>query len=126
MLCTGKISIDLLTNDSRTEAEDVAIIRIEQLYPFPDQEIQSILARYPNVREIVWVQEEPRNMGAWSYLAPRLQEIVPSGITVEIISRPDRSSPAAGFIELYEAEQEQIIKGALCSSSKEFGGNNVR
>ncbi len=69
LLCSGKIAIDLLSNERRKHADDIAIVRVEMLYPFPEQALTQELAQYPNVREVVWVQEEPRNMGAWSYLA---------------------------------------------------------
>src|SRR5215472_8832722 len=72
VLCTGKIAIDLLSNDGRKQVEDVAIVRLEMLYPFPADELKKILAHYPGAREVVWVQEEPLNMGAWSYVSPQL------------------------------------------------------
>src|SRR6266700_3079760 len=75
----------------------------------------NLFANYPHVREIAWVQEEPRNMGAWSYVSPHLASLVDSAIEVEVISRPERSSPATGLSDLYRAEQEQIIVEALRS-----------
>ncbi|HET8913097.1 MAG TPA: 2-oxoglutarate dehydrogenase E1 component [Ktedonobacteraceae bacterium] len=126
VLCTGKIAIDLLSHSSRAKAEDVAIVRVEMLYPFPEQELKEVLARYPNARDIVWVQEEPANMGAWSYMSSHITDLAPSRVEVNVVARPDRSSPAEGFIELHQAEQEQIIASALRSSIKEFGGKHVR
>ena len=126
ILCTGKIAIDLLGHSSRAHNEDIAIVRVEMLYPFPGEAIKSVLANYPRAREVVWVQEEPRNMGAWSYMFPRLQAIVNPEITVDVISRPERSSPAAGFWDLYMAEQEQIIAEASRLPLKQPGGNYVR
>ena len=96
------------------------------LYPFPGEEIKKVLAHYPNAHEVVWTQEEPRNMGAWSYIFPRLSSIVGPTVTVDVISRPERSSPAAGFWDLYVAEQEQIITEASSSPLKQPGGNYVR
>lgn len=125
VLCTGKIAIDLLANESRARAEDVAIVRVEMLYPFPADGLKRVLASYPKVREVVWVQEEPRNMGAWSFISPQLASLVPSGIEVSVVSRPERSSPAVGFFDLYQAEQEQIIAEALRSSVKQYGGKHV-
>src|SRR6266516_997073 len=115
VLCTGKVAIDLLSHGSRARAEDVAIVRVELLYPFPAGELKKVLANYPHVRQIAWVQEEPRNMGAWSYISPHLASLVDSSIEVEVISRPERSSPATGLSDLYQAEQEQIIAEALRS-----------
>jgi 2-oxoglutarate dehydrogenase E1 component len=115
VLCTGKVAIDLLSHGSRAQAEDVAIVRVALLYPFPADELKKVLANYPHVRQIAWVQEEPRNMGAWSYISPHLASLVDSNIEVEVISRPERSSPATGLSDLYQAEQEQIIAEALRS-----------
>ncbi len=126
IFCTGKIAIDLLGHPSRAHNEDIAIVRVEMLYPFPGEALKSVLANYPRAREVVWVQEEPRNMGAWSYMFPRLQAIVDPEITIDVISRPERSSPAAGFWDLYVAEQEQIITEASHLSLKQPGGNYVR
>jgi len=126
VLCTGKIAIDLLTNEGRKQAEDVAIVRVEMLYPFPADELKKVLANYPHVREVVWVQEEPRNMGAWSYVLPRLASLVNSDIEVSVVSRPERSSPAEGLWELHIAEQEQIISEALHSPVKQYGGKHGR
>lgn len=126
ILCTGKIAIDLLAHESRAHNEDIAIVRVEMLYPFPGEEIKSVLAGYPRAREVVWVQEEPRNMGAWTYMFPRLTDIIDSAIAVDVISRPERSSPAAGFWDLYIAEQEHIIAEASHLPLKQPGGNYVR
>ncbi len=126
VLCSGKIAIDLLAHESRAHNEDIAIIRVEMLYPFPSEELKKILANYPRAREVVWVQEEPRNMGAWSYMFPRLTAIVNRDVTVDVISRPERSSPAAGFWDLYVAEQERIIAEASSLPVKQPGGNYAR
>ncbi len=126
VLCTGKISIDLLSHESRANNEDIAIVRVEMLYPFPGEEIKKVLAAYPRAREVVWVQEEPRNMGAWNYMFPRLSEILPGEMTLNVISRPDRASPAAGFWDLYEAEQENILREASSLPLKQPGGNYAR
>jgi 2-oxoglutarate dehydrogenase E1 component len=126
LLCSGKIAIDLLAHESLKQNNEIALVRVEQLYPFPKEEIQRVLARYPKMRELFWVQEEPRNMGAWNYIAPRLSEVVQSHIKVEVVSRPERSSPAAGFWDLYEAEQEQIIAQASGLPLGQPGGRNVR
>ncbi len=115
VLCTGKVAVDMLSHASCAHAEDVAIVRVELLYPFPAEELKKVFANYPHVREIAWVQEEPRNMGAWSYVSPHLASLVDSAIEVEVISRPERSSPATGLSDLYQAEQEQIIAEALRS-----------
>jgi 2-oxoglutarate dehydrogenase E1 component len=126
VLCTGKIAIDLLAHNNHDQNEGIAFVRVEMLYPFPGEEIKKVLSQYPRAHEVVWVQEEPKNMGAWSYIYPRLSEIVGSNVTVNVISRPERSSPAAGFWDLYIAEQEQIITEASSLPLKQPGGNYVR
>ncbi len=127
LLATGKMAIDLLVREKQEKsAEDTAIVRVELLYPFPHDELRQILAQYPNLREVIWVQEEPENMGAWSYMAPRLSKILPAGITLRNISRPERSSPAVGFIEIHAIEQEKILNEALGVAISEHGGEYVR
>jgi 2-oxoglutarate dehydrogenase E1 component len=126
VLCTGKIAIDLLAQRTRVQAEDVAIVRVEMLYPFPTDELRTVLSHYPNVREVVWVQEEPRNMGTWTYISPLLSKLVDSHIKLSVIARPEWSSPATGFSDLYQAEQEQIIEEALHASVREVGGKHGR
>jgi 2-oxoglutarate dehydrogenase E1 component len=126
LLCTGKMAIDLFAHSSRTQVDDTAIVRIELLYPFPADALKQVLAGYPNAREVIWVQEEPHNMGAWSYMAPHLTALLGSKMNLQVIARPDRSSPAAGFWDLYMAEQEQILAEAFSLPLKQPGGKHVR
>ncbi len=124
LLATGKMAIDLLAREQQEKhalAAESAIVRLELLYPFPKQALRQALAHYPNLREVIWVQEEPENMGAWSYLAPRLAKALPSGATLSHIARPERSSPAVGFIEIHAIEQEKILKEALGEAIAEHG-----
>ncbi|MEO8972624.1 MAG: 2-oxoglutarate dehydrogenase E1 component [Ktedonobacteraceae bacterium] len=126
ILCSGKMAIDLLANEKRGQTEDLAIVRVEMLYPFPANELKKVLASYPNAQEIIWVQEEPGNMGAWSYMAPHLTSLLESKTELHYIARPDRASPAAGFWDLYMAEQEEIMRQAFGISMKERGEHYVR
>ncbi len=126
VLCTGKIAIDLLSHENRTTVENIAIVRVELLYPFPEQALKKVLAQYPNAREVMWVQEEPHNMGAWQYIAPYLTTSIDTSIKVGVISRPDRSSPATGFWDWYIAEQEKITADATRLPLSQRGGNYVR
>ncbi|HEX6480108.1 MAG TPA: 2-oxoglutarate dehydrogenase E1 component, partial [Ktedonobacteraceae bacterium] len=119
VLCTGKMAIDLLSTRSRKQAEDVAIVRVEMLYPFPEDELKKVLANYPNLREVVWAQEEPLNMGAWTYMSPRLSTMPGSSKELKVIARTARSSPATGFSDLFQSEQEHIIEEALHASVKQ-------
>jgi 2-oxoglutarate dehydrogenase E1 component len=119
ILCSGKVAIDL--EEALEDGKDwewMHIIRIEQLYPFPKSELESILSRYPRIKELVWLQEEPKNMGPWSYMEPRLRSIVPGESDVRYIGRPERSSPASGYQDVHKFEQEQIMKDA----TKKGGG----
>jgi 2-oxoglutarate dehydrogenase E1 component len=118
VLCSGKLAVELDSVPQREDAADVAIARVERLAPFPDEEITRVLARYPNLTEIVWAQEEPRNMGAWTYVEPRLRELL-QGQSVErplplrYAGRPERASPAEGSLERHGVEQARIIQAAL-------------
>jgi len=115
VLCTGKIAIDLLSHASRAQANDVAIVRVEMLYPFPAEALKKTRANYAGAREVVWVQEEPLNMGAWGYMAPQLADLTGTRFELNVIARPARSSPATGFSDLFQFEQERIIEDALRS-----------
>jgi 2-oxoglutarate dehydrogenase E1 component len=84
--------------------------------------LQQALASYPHAREVLWVQEEPENMGAWEYMAPRLSALLGSKIKLQHVSRPARSSPATGFSDLFQFEQEQIIEQTLHTSVKTRSG----
>jgi 2-oxoglutarate dehydrogenase E1 component len=126
ILCSGKIAIDLLSHESRTRSEDTAILRLELLYPFPAAQLGELLASYPRAQDLIWVQEEPHNMGAWKYMAARLTLLIEDKLKLHVISRPDRSSPAAGFWDLHMAEQEYIIAEASGFPLKQPGGEHVR
>src|SRR6266705_667695 len=124
VLCTGKIAIDILANKLHTQPHDVAIVRVEMLYPFPAEALKKVLANYPEAHEIVWVQEEPLNMGAWSYMSSQLTTLPGLDIELNVIARPARPSPATGFSDLFQFEQERIIEGALRTTVKQYGGKH--
>src|SRR5205807_4456617 len=88
------------------------------LYPFPRVELEAVLAGYPAVRQLVWVQEESENMGAWTYMAPRLRDLVGAEIEVVCVARPPRSSPAVGSAVRHAAEQASIVASAFEESSR--------
>ena len=94
------------------------------LYPFPEKPLKKILKNYAAAHEIVWVQEEPLNMGAWNYMAPQLTTLLGTNIELNVISRPSRPSPATGFSDLFQAEQERLIEGALRIPVKQYGGEH--
>jgi 2-oxoglutarate dehydrogenase E1 component len=117
VLCSGKIFYDLMAEASeRTERPPVA--RVEQLYPFPADALRTVLGRYPSLTEVVWAQEEPRNMGAWSFMAPRLAELLPAGVSLRYAGRPERASPAEGYPAAHSAEQARIVAEAMTSGER--------
>lgn len=120
VVCSGKVAIDLQTElESRNEDWSwLHILRMEQLYPFPERELAAFLATFRSLQEIVWVQEEPKNMGGWSYAEPRLRTIAPSGVNVAYIGRPERSSPASGYADVHSFEQRRIVSEALKINSQ--------
>jgi len=112
-LCTGKIYYDLVGHPTRKEAEAVAVGRVELLYPFPQAQILELIESYPNLEEVVWVQEEPRNMGARAHMFPRLMQILPERLRFGYIGRPERASPGEGYPSAHVAEQSRIVQTAL-------------
>ena len=92
VLCTGKIYYDLVGHPNRAAEDRVAIGRVELLYPFPESPLLDLIQSYPNLREVVWVQEEPRNMGARAHMSPRLMQILPDDIELGYVGRPERAS----------------------------------
>lgn len=113
VFCTGKIGIEMLNNPERAAARNVAIARIERLAPFPTGAVKQVIDGYPNLKEVVWVQEEPRNMGAWSFIGMRLWTMLSPQLPVNYIGRLDRASPAEGSQDTHAAEQARIIRTAL-------------
>jgi 2-oxoglutarate dehydrogenase E1 component len=113
VLCTGKIYYDLVGHPSRQDNEAVAIGRVELLYPFPEAQILELVNSYPNLREVVWVQEEPRNMGARAHMSPRLMQILPQPLKFGYIGRPERASPGEGYPAAHTGEQNRILRTAL-------------
>jgi 2-oxoglutarate dehydrogenase E1 component len=113
VLCTGKVYFDMDGNPRRADAESVAIARVELLYPFAKDQLAAVIGGYPNLREIVWVQEEPRNMGGWKVMSRRMPDIVPEGVELGYIGRPTRASPGEGYSVAHAREQERIVLTAL-------------
>jgi len=112
LFCTGKVYYDLVERlDSRVESPGIAILRIEQLYPFPENGLREALAGWESAAEWVWVQEEPQNMGAWSYLRPLFEELLPT--PVRYVGRPPSASPVTGYHGIYEKEQKRLLEEAL-------------
>jgi 2-oxoglutarate dehydrogenase E1 component len=113
VLCTGKIYYDIDASERRASAENVAIARVEVIYPFAKEQLQEVIGRYPNLEEIAWVQEEPRNMGAWKVMSRRMPDVLPEGVDLTYIGRPGRASPGEGYSGAHALEQERIVLTAL-------------
>jgi multifunctional 2-oxoglutarate metabolism enzyme len=113
VLCTGKVYYDMDGNDRRAAAEDVAIARVEILYPFAKEQLERLIASYPNLKEIAWVQEEPRNMGAWKVMSRRMPDLLPEGVKLTYVGRQGRASPGEGYSGAHAREQERIVLTAL-------------
>jgi 2-oxoglutarate dehydrogenase E1 component len=113
ILCTGKIYYDLQAHELRGSTPQVAISRLEELYPFPADALDALVARYPKLEEVVWVQEEPRNMGALTFVGPRLRTVVPRQVPLRYVARPERASTAEGKQTDHLKEQDRIVREAL-------------
>ena len=112
VMSSGKVIVDLLASPL-LEAGTTALIRLEEIHPFPVNDINRTLATYPNATEFVFVQEEPLNMGTAGYVCPRLKEILPSSLDFRVVSRPMEASPAEGSIDMHNAMQAHIVQSAL-------------
>ncbi len=113
ILCTGKIYYELAGHEMRNDNPSVAIGRVELLYPFPQSEILALAESYPALEEVVWVQEEPRNMGARAHMGPRLMQILPRHLKFGYIGRPERAASGEGYPVAHANEQNRIITTAL-------------
>ncbi|MEV0898725.1 multifunctional oxoglutarate decarboxylase/oxoglutarate dehydrogenase thiamine pyrophosphate-binding subunit/dihydrolipoyllysine-residue succinyltransferase subunit [Actinoplanes sp. NPDC049802] len=112
LLCSGKVYYDLLQARGDRDILDTAIIRMEQIYPLPVEELKAVLSQYPNAEDFAWVQEEPANQGAWSFVALNLLEHL-EGVRLRRISRPAAAAPAVGSAKMHDAEQAALIEAAL-------------
>jgi 2-oxoglutarate dehydrogenase E1 component len=113
LLCTGKVYYDLVGHPDRASHPGLAVARVELLYPFPEGQILELMRRYPKLQEVVWVQEEPRNVGARAHMFPRLMQIMPQDIHFGFIGRPERASPGEGYPAAHIAEQNRIVTTAI-------------
>jgi len=120
LLCTGKIFHELDGHADRANHPELAIGRIEQLYPFPREEIVALFESYPNLETVQWVQEEPRNMGAWSFITRRIERLLPIE-SFEYIGRPARASVSEGYPQTHQLEQARVLEDALAGREMTFG-----
>ncbi len=114
VLCTGKVYYDLVGHPTRQGNDRVAVGRVELLYPFPEEQLRQLIESYPNLKEVVWVQEEPRNMGARAHMFPRLTQMLQDReLRLGYIGRPERASPGEGYPAAHLTEQNRIVETAL-------------
>jgi 2-oxoglutarate dehydrogenase E1 component len=113
VLCSGKVYYDIDSAPKRETTENVAVARVELLYPFAKEQLTDLIDGYPNLKEIVWTQEEPRNMGAWSVMQRRMPELLPEGVELGYVGRPPRASPGEGYAVAHTKEQERIVLTCL-------------
>jgi len=113
LFCTGKIYFTLDAARRKEAVDDVALVRMEQLYPFPEKEVRAILAKYPGALRIAWAQDEPENRGAWRYMDARLRKILPENRTLTYYGRDEAASPATGAYKLHSIEEAELVGHAL-------------
>jgi multifunctional 2-oxoglutarate metabolism enzyme len=113
VLCSGKVYYDIVGDERRAAATSVAVARVELLYPFASDQIAALIRSYPNLKQVVWTQEEPKNMGAWSVMFRRLPEVLGEGVELGYVGRPPRASPSEGYPAAHRLEQERIVVTAL-------------
>lgn len=113
IVCSGKVYYDLLAHRATLKKSNVALVRIEQLYPFPKEALTKALKGYTGMRELLWCQEEPRNQGAWHTIRHCLEDVTPKGVKLSCVSRDALASPAAGYVELHKARQNKLIEEAF-------------
>ncbi|MBP7375427.1 MAG: multifunctional oxoglutarate decarboxylase/oxoglutarate dehydrogenase thiamine pyrophosphate-binding subunit/dihydrolipoyllysine-residue succinyltransferase subunit, partial [Pyrinomonadaceae bacterium] len=113
VVCSGKVFYDLDAARENSASSDVAVVRLEQFYPFPAAKLVEVFASYPNAAEIVWTQEEPQNMGGWTFVEPRLRNVLPESPTLSYVGRSASASPATGSYAIHNLEQEQLVTRSL-------------
>jgi multifunctional 2-oxoglutarate metabolism enzyme len=113
VLCSGKVFYDIVGHEDREKADHIAIASVEMLYPFPENDLKELLTDYPNLERVVWVQEEPRNMGARAYMRRRMAAILPEGLHYYYVGRQLRAAPGEGYTSAHRKEQSRIVRVAL-------------
>jgi 2-oxoglutarate dehydrogenase E1 component len=113
VLCSGKVYYDIAGHEERAAAGHIAVARVEMLYPFPENELRELMASYPNLERIVWVQEEPRNMGARAFMRRRMAAILPEDLHYYYVGRKLRAAQSEGYSAAHRKEQGRIVRVAL-------------
>jgi 2-oxoglutarate dehydrogenase E1 component len=113
ILCSGKVYFELLERRRRAGKDNIALIRVEQLYPFPAKQISSELARYPNLKSVVWCQEESKNQGSWNFVMEQLLEIVKAPAALRYVGPEATASTAPGYKSMHVSRQEKYLHAAI-------------
>jgi 2-oxoglutarate dehydrogenase E1 component len=116
VLCSGKVYYDLLERRREDAANDIAIVRLEQIYPFPEAELEAAIASYTNLKEVIWAQEEPMNQGAWYSSQHHMRRVVlrhREGLYLTYAGRDASAAPAAGYMQLHLEQQSRLVEDAL-------------
>ena len=125
VLCSGKVYVDLISNERRAAAKDVAVARVEQLYPFPKTALSEVLDTYKSLEDVVWLQEEPENMGAWEFMRPLLEELIGERAPLRYIGRVRSSSPSEGSSAWHQLNQKVLVEQAFDLDSHASEGSMV-
>jgi len=115
LLCSGKVYYDLLAERERRGRTDAAVVRVEQLYPLPDEAVTAVLARYERATDVAWVQEEPRNMGAWGFMHEHLPALLRPDQSLRYAGRDAQATPAVGAQKIHQQEQAELLEQALAT-----------
>jgi 2-oxoglutarate dehydrogenase E1 component len=116
VLCSGKVYVDLVSSQARAAHPEVAICRVEQLYPFPWSDLKPIIDKHEHLDEIVWVQEEPENMGAWGFVRPLIEEVIEGRRPLRYVGRARSASPSEGTIAWHAVNQKVLVEEAFTSA----------
>ncbi|MDB4512204.1 hypothetical protein N9060_01940, partial [Arenicella sp.] len=120
VFCTGKVYFDLIEERRTQKIKDIAICRVEQLYPFPREEVVKELGRYASANEVVWCQEEPKNQGAWFQIMHHLRACISANHTLFYVGRDASASPAAGYLAVHRDQQAKLVRDALSPLDEEY------
>jgi 2-oxoglutarate dehydrogenase E1 component len=115
VMCSGKVYYDLVKQRTEKKIADVAIIRLEQLYPFPHKALATELKKYPKIAEVVWCQDEPQNQGAWFFVQHNILENMSDGMKLAYAGRPASASPACGYAHLHQEQQKSLLNTAFAN-----------
>ena len=113
VLCSGKVYYDIVGHEERPNMGQIAVARVEMLYPFPENELKALLESYPNLERVIWVQEEPLNMGARAFMRRRMAAILPGNLHYFYVGRQLRAAPGEGYAAAHRKEQSRIVRVAL-------------